>query len=1032
MQVRVLGPLEVLVGGVPVPLGGRRPQVILAMLALEANRVVPVDRLVDAVWDEHPPSTARGQVQICVSALRRALGLPDAIGTRPPGYVLAIGDQQLDAHVFEESLAVARMLADADRPAEAADRLRAGLALWRGPALAGVDGRLLRTATTRLEESRLTATEERIRLDLALGRHDELVGELFELVAAEPLRERPHAHLMTALYRTGRPAEALEAFRRARAVFVEELGIEPGEELRRLEHAILSADPALDPPAVARAVVALPGPSAAPRQLPSDIADFLGRSRSIGLAADVLSGAGAPAVPVLAITGPGGVGKSALAVHLAHRAQADFPDGQLYADLRGVCAPVGPAEILARFLRALGVPGPAVPDGLAERAELYRTKVAGRRILIVLDDAASEEQVMPLLPGSASAAVLVTARGRLAGLPGARHLALGVLDRDTALGMLARIVGVERVAAEPRAAAALVELCGGLPLALRIAGARLASRPHWRIGRLLDRLRDETRRLDELEHGSLGIRASISLSYEGLTPPAQRLLRRLALLDAPDVAGWVGAALLDIGVEEAEDLLELLVDAQLLEVVGGARYRFHDLIRVFARERALAEEPVDEVLGRAFGAWLGLAESAHRREYGGDYTVLHGPAPRWSLPAATADDLLADPVAWFDAERAGLVCAVRQSCAHGWADLAWDLAMTSVTLFEAKSYFDDWRECAEGALAACRAVGERRGAAAMLHTLGALHVFQRDFADADTLIGGALRTFEECGDTHGRALVLRNLAYLDRMRSQPEAAGARYADALAGLRAAGDLIGQAHVLSNMAGMRLDAGEPEAARDLLEESLAICRDVGSRRVEAQVRHRLGEVALFLGDLDRAAQDFHWVLRIVRHAGDRIGEAYALYGLGMVRSREGRYEQAEASLSQARLIAEAVDERLVVGRVLHALGELEARQFRHEPAIERLAEARELFRAIPAVIWEARSLLSMGEVYAGAGDLASSERSYDEVVELLSGVDSAEAERVRSRLAGRPAPQSRPAPPGHPAPPRPLLLHPPGDLRARLRR
>ncbi|WP_412539471.1 BTAD domain-containing putative transcriptional regulator [Longispora sp. K20-0274] len=1031
MQVRVLGPLEVLVGGVPVPLGGRRPQVILAMLALEANRVVPVDRLVDAVWDEDPPSTARGQVQICVSALRRALGLPDAIGTRPPGYLLAVGEHQLDAHVFEESLTAARLLAEADRLAEAADRLRAGLALWRGPALAGVDGRLLRTATTRLEESRLTATEERIRLDLALGRHDELVGELFELVAAHPLRERPHAHLMTALYRTGRPAEALEAFRRARAGFVEELGIEPGEELRRLEHAILSADPALDPPVPARPVLVVA--PAAPRQLPSDTADFVGRSRSTGLAREVLSGAGAPAVPVLTITGPGGVGKSALAVHLAHRAVQDFPDGQLYADLRGVCAPVGPAEILARFLRALGVAGPAIPDGLAERAELYRTRVSGRRILIVLDDAASEEQVMPLLPGSASAAVIVTARGRLAGLPGARHLGLGVLDRDTALGLLARIVGVDRVAAEPRAAEALVELCGGLPLALRIAGARLASRPHWRISRLLDRLRDETRRLDELEHGSLGIRASISLSYEGLTPPAQRLLRRLALLDAPDVAGWVGAAVLDTGVEDAEDLLELLVDAQLLEVVGGARYRFHDLIRVFARERALAEESVPEVLGRAFGAWLGLAEQAHRREYGGDYTVLHGPAPRWSPPAATMDDLLVDPVAWFDSERAGLVCAIRQSCAHGWADLAWDLAMTSVTLFEAKSYFDDWRECAQAALAACRAVGDRRGAAAMLHTLGALHVFQRDFADADTLLGGALRTFEECGDGHGRALVLRNLAYLDRMRSRPEAARARYADALAGLRAAGDLIGQAHVLSNMAGMRLDAGEPEGARDLLEESLAICRDVGSRRVEAQVRHRLGEVALFLGDLDRAAQDFHWVLRIVRHAGDRIGEAYALYGLGMVRSREGRYEQAEASLSQARLIAEAVDERLVVGRVLHALGELEARQFRHEPAIERLAEARDLFRAIPAVIWEARSLLSLGEVYAGAGDLASSERSYDEVVELLSGVDSAEAERVRSRLGSRPAPPAGgPAGAGRPAPAAPLLLHPPGDLRARLRR
>jgi DNA-binding SARP family transcriptional activator/tetratricopeptide (TPR) repeat protein len=974
MELQILGPLSARVNGRAVALGGPRNQTILAALALDPQRAVSVERLVDAVWDDDPPATARAQVQMCVSVLRRAFaacGATAVIETRAPGYLLRVGPGELDAQVFADHVSHAHTLAAEGHTAPAATELRRALALWRGPALAGLTGRLVQGSARALNDRRLTVTEERIGLDLTLGRHGELIGELMALVEEYPLRERLHAHLMLALYRSGRQSEALQAYRRARTRLADELGIEPGGELRRLEHAILVGSPELDavPPTQPH-----PGPAArgaVPHQLPADVPAFVGREDHLGHIREALVGGEPRGVPIVAINGAGGIGKTALAVHAAHQLVGDFPDGQLYANLGGSGPrPHTPAEILGRFLRALCGTGSAVPGGAEERAEMYRSRLADRRVLVVLDDVASEAQLLPLLPGTDSCGVLLTSRSRLAGVSAAHRVDLAVLDAAGSLALLADAAGAERVAADPDQALAIADLCGRLPLALRIAGARLAARPHWTLTRLAGRLRDETRRLDELEHGEMGIRASMTISYNGLSPVERRLLRRLTLVEAPDVASWAAAALLDVTPEEAEETCERLVEAQMLlavppEGAAAVRYRHPELVRVFSRERLIEEETPQQTEAaqrRLLGALLSLAESAHRGEYGGDYTIVHGAATRWPLPVGLADDVRADPLGWLDAERATLQAAVRQAAQLGWDELCWDLALTSVTLFEAKNYHRAWRQTAQTALECVRGAGNARGEAAMLYSLGTVELYESRADEASGLLHRALAAFEACADRHGRALVLRNLAYLDRMRGRRGEARERYQDALTGLAEAGDHIGQAHVLSNMAGMLLDDGAAEAARDLLCDALALCRSVGSRRVEAQVLHRMGEVCLSRGELVEARDIFTSALRIVRHVGDRVGEAYALVGLGRVHHAEGMHDQAATCLSAALGLARRTGERFVEARALHALGELDLDRRRGELAAERLAAADEIFGGIPAQPWQERARARLADATA----------------------------------------------------------------------
>jgi DNA-binding SARP family transcriptional activator len=974
---RALGPLEVIVAGRSTSVDAPRQQVVLCMLLLGAGRPVPMEQIIDAIWADGPPSTARSQVQICISALRRSLGT-SLIVTHPVGYSLRPDGVDIDLVSFEQRLAAGRAAVAAGRYHEAVDSLRSALSMWRGPALAGIPSRSLEATAARLDEQRLTATEELIEIELSLGRHRELTSELMGLVSAHPLRERLLGYLMVALYRSGRQAEALQAYRAARRDLIEELGLEPSEPLRRLEHAILSQDADLElahaEPAVARSgAAAYPD---IPQQLPADIADFTGRPGLVKALVDrILTTAqpAGPAVPIFVISGPGGVGKTTMAVRVGHSVRSAFPDGQLFANLRGSQQrPAEPAEILARFLRALGVGPESIGSAAEERAETYRSVLADRRVLIVLDDAAEESQLLPLLPGTPGCTVIVTSRHRLGALPGGRATDVEVLDHTSSVGLLAEIVGRSRVAAAPRAVAALATLCGGLPLALRIVGARLAARPHWQLETMVERLADEQSRLDELAYGELGVRATLQVTYLGLSERARMLFRLLGLIDAPHFAEWTAVVLLGDDPLAAGAVVDELVDVWLLEIErdgGQVRYRFHDLVRVFARERLRAEEaPADEMraLVRLVGGYLTLVEEAHRAMYGGDYTVLHGTGQRWRPPPRYLEDLLRDPLAWFEAERPALLAAVRQAADADLDELCWDLAVTAVTLFEARGYYDDWRTTHELALAATRRAGNLRGEAATLCSLGSLGSALRGGDDRYRL-DRALHLFQRVGEQLGTSLALRNLAHLDHVQGRLDEAIAGYRQALAGFRSVDDRVAEAHVLGALAQVYLDRGELAEAEPLLQQSLRVSREIGNARVSAQNAHRIGDLLLRQNRLTEAEATFREVLDSVERIGDRVGQVYALTGLGLVYTALRRFGPAEELLLQAYELWREVGGRQAEARVLLALGRMYTGKRDLARAEEYVREAVRASAAQQSTIWQAWALNALGEVHALVGQL-----------------------------------------------------------------
>lgn len=1024
VELRLLGPLELVVNGHAADLGGPRGRIALAMLALNPGRMISVDLLVDAIWGTSPPHTARSQIQTCISGLRKlfsGVGLPDAIQTHPAGYMLRIAAQSLDTEQFTSLVAQARADDEDGRTAEAAIALRAALALWRGPALTDVPSDLVQRGAVLLGERRLAAAEERLRLELGLGRHREVSSEIAALVAEHPLREDLYRLLMLALYRSGRQADALEVSRNARATFIEELGLEPGTELQDLERAILNRDPALDLPEVPRSESApreertaemASEPGLIPRQLPASVGDFTGRNSQIAAITHLMSGeagsALAPyAVRIAAISGKGGVGKSALAVRVAHELDVQFPDGQLYASFSAPEDVRESAEVLARFVRALGVSGPAVPSDMQERIELYRSRLAGKRILVVLDDVTSEKQVLPFLPGSHTCAVITTSRTRLTWLPGALWVNLDMLDSETSLDLLSKIIGEERLRAERDAAAELVNLCEGLPLALRITGARLASRPHWPIQALVERLRGGTSRLDQFAHQRLDLRSNIALSYRALGQRARQLFRLFALVQAADFPGWMAGALLDTSLADAEDVLESLVEAQLLNAVSYSgmrqpRYRFHELIREYAREQLLESETDAsrrEALGRMLGAWLALAEDAHRMEYGGDYTILHGQTVRWRPPGGRTADIIGSPADWWESERSSLTWAVKQAAGAGMDEPCWDLALSAVDLFEARGYFDDWRETSQLACEAAERADNRQGHAAMQYSLGTLNAAHKRLAEAARCFAAARAMFAADQNAHGCALVLRNWALVDGLLGNIEGMLAKYTEALGTMREVGDRIGEAHVLSHLAKFRIDEGETGTAKEMLDEALAICRDVHCVRVEAQVLYRFAELYIATDRIELARQSLNQVLRIVRDTGDRIGEARALYGFGILRQREGRLDDAQTTLLHGLALARQVGERHVEGQGLYALGEIALVRGDNAAAQGRLEEAGRIFEELSSVLWHARTLIVMSEIHVADGEFAAAWEDVNRAIMLLGGIHSKESEWMLAKLAAR---------------------------------
>jgi DNA-binding SARP family transcriptional activator/Tfp pilus assembly protein PilF len=979
MRFQVLGPLRVLAAGGEVPVTARRERVVLAMLVLHANHPVPVSELVEAVWTGRPPRHARNQLQGCVSRLRaglaRAGGAPEVIVTDPAGYRLRVDPAVVDLCEQRRLRDEARAAVAAGHADEAVEHYRTALGLWRGAALSGLDGARIDAAAAALEEERLLLREESVLAELDLGRAGELVVELSALVRRHPYRERLHGALMLALYRAGRPADALASYRRAHRLLREELGTEPGDELRQLHRAILNRDPDLAGPRPDP--VAGPAAAPPPRELPHQAAGFIGRDQACKELDELLDRPDGPAVvPIAVITGPAGVGKTALAVYWGHRVAGRFPDGQLYLDLRGCHpdAPVRPIEALAALLRSLGTPANQVPTEVPEAAAQFRSRLAGRRVLLVLDDAGTVDQVRPLVPGSAGCFALVTSRDRLTGLAardGASRLPLAPLDPPEAWRMLAGCLGQPRARAEPVAVAELARLCAFLPLALRIAAANLADRPGRTVADYVAELTGGDR-LAALRVGGdqqSAVRAAFELSYRALPADQRRLFRRLGLAPGPDLTAPAAAALVGATVVEARRLLDRLAAIHLVREHSPGRFTCHDLLRQYASQLVEAEEAEPDraaAIDRLLTGYLLAADAAAR--------LLHPQLLRLpgALPAGVPlarFDRTADALAWLDAERANLVAAVTYRAGRRHRPPPWLLADRLRGYFRHGRHMIDWLRTARTAVAAAERAGDLPAQAAATFNLADAYQHLLRHPDAVAHYTTASELAGRAGWRAGQAAALTNLGTIHQLLGRLDLAADHHARALAVNRELGVLTAQAVDLVNLAGLECLRGRLQAGADHLVEALELTRRLGHEHAQVTAMTALGFTYRALGRLGPARAAFTKSLAMARATGNRSGESTSRYGLGAVHHDEGRYAEAQHEARQAASLAAEIGDPTAESNGLRTLGSVQLRLGRPDRARAYHRRSLELARRAGNVLAELGALNCLADSSHRAGDSAA---------------------------------------------------------------
>ncbi|MGH3272806.1 MAG: BTAD domain-containing putative transcriptional regulator [Streptosporangiaceae bacterium] len=939
VRFRILGPLEVWTDEAWSGIGAPKWRALLAMLLLHPNQVVSTERLIAGLWGDEPPDRCANLVSVYVLRLRRLMGDSKGalLATRAPGYLLRIEPGDLDAAVFESAVRRGRQALATQDAVTASAVLTEALALWCGAAMADIPASALITAAAdRLEESRLTALELRITADLRCGRTAQLVPEIRQILAGHPLREGLWVLLLQALDAAGRRAEAMAAYGDARQVIAGELGVDPGPELRHLYQRLLDGDLA---GAAAGAGSASAQALGAPAQLPADIADFTGRVSHLaqlrGLLTRSCDKANPAAVTVVVVAGSPGLGKTALAIHAAHALRGEFPDGQLYVGLLGAREQaVVPYEVLARLLRDLGTDPRQIPATMEEREALFRTRLADRRMLIVLDGARDAAQVRPLLPGSPSCAVIVTSRRRLADLAGSRLVDLDVLDDDEALRLLTAIVGTDRVSAEPGPAREVLAACAGLPLAIRIAGARLAARRGWEVSTLARRLADQRRRVDELASGDLAVRACFDVSFDHLAELATtggvdpaHAFRLLGVWQGPSIGLPAAAALIGQPEDMVADALEVLVDASLLEARASERYVFHDLLRAYAAERARVQEDsraVTEAVARLLDWYLRTAAAAARVVAPLRDQVLlpdREPALAGGPPGPLRFDTADRALEWSARERANLVAATRQAGAYGLHDVAWKLPVAMMACFDRQGFREESLTTHRVALPSARAAGDRPGEAWVLNNTGMALAQQRR--------GGALECFEaalairrELGDRLGQAQTANNIAFLFIEEGMYERAVPALREALDLQRVVGRRHGEGVALCNLGEAYLELGRYDEAISYLRQALPVARETGSSRVEGYVLQHLGRAFLEQGLTAEAKPLLEQAQGIHSADGDKYGLATGLDLLGQARYRVNERAGAGQAWKEALALFQSLREDRRVEQVLDRLAELES--------------------------------------------------------------------------------------------------------------
>lgn len=947
MRFTLLGSLSAADDAGPITLRGAQRRTLLAMLLLRAGEPVSSDALAHLLWGEDAARHSGAPLHNQIARLRQALGDNDRVRAAPPGYLVQVEPGELDIHVFAEEFAAGRQQSAERAWAEASRRFGAALALWSGRPLADIPALADDARVRELEEMHVQALQGRIEADLNLGRHHELTDELSDLIREHRQNETFHRQLMLALHRAGRTEEATAVYDAYERALLDELGLEPSAELRELRDAVEREDPAL----------ALPPNPDAPRQLPADTRLFTGRAAEL---TELVAAAGQSArtLVISALDGLGGIGKTALAVHAAHRVAGRFPDGQLFVDLRGHTAadamPVD--EALAYLLRALGVPASAVPDAVAERAAQYRSRLENSRTLIVLDNAADVEQVRPLLPGAPGCLVLITSRNRLA-LDDARSLTLDSLGEDDAVALLRKVAGPERELGDLDQIRSLARLCGCVPLALRIVAARLRHDAALTVATLIAELRDERGRLAQLSDDERDLTSVFDSAFANLPDPERELLRLLGLLPGPDLDAYAAANLAGTDLRTAEGLLESLLSRNLLIQQKTGRYVLHDLVRAYARTLIDPDgEPGRSAKDRLLGFYLHTAWTADR-------LLARVTEPRTDPPGEASGPLpdLADrddPLSWLRLERPNLLAAatspavdpaqrvhltgslaellyqdgpypqatvLHQTAAREAGRLGDRLAEANALLaFGRANAFCTAQDISatvsalDEALSIFRALPNRQGEANARYALGGAFYNLSRNKEATTHLRAALSIYEDLGEKLGMAHTYRYLIRCLEMQGDSRMSLHYCHEALALCRAEGDRHGEALALSSLGRCEVESGHLSDADEHLNQALAIMRERGYRRNEAGILLILGRVHEYTGDFDSANATLGEALEIFQSVGYTLAIASTQVYLGKVAKAAGDYPAAIELFERSLEGFATTDHRSSIASIKRELG------------------------------------------------------------------------------------------------------------------